>query len=144
MIAFAADLETQLPAAASSRTPGSLAQETQKQISSLPSTFVSLTSAKCEEIDHVGTAIWNICTRLRRDFDSDRPQDIPIILLLARVFSFLLLDCANDNGKNANGCLKRLMKIGIKAAKSCLGMPIPTANVLQLTFPQRGNSWILL
>ena len=118
---FAADLESQLPTAAASRTSGTLCEETTNQISSFPSKFGALAAPKCEEVDRIGTTIWNLCTRLRRDVETDNPKDVPIILLLARVFSFLLLDGAYDGGRNAPGNLARLVKIGIKAGKSCIG-----------------------
>jgi hypothetical protein len=120
--AFAASLEARLPVAATSRTAGTLPKETEDQISSFPSKFGAIAASKCEEVDRIGTTIWNLCTRLRRDVESDNPKDVPIILLLARVFSFLLLDGAYDGGKNAPGNLARLMKIGIKAGKSCIGL----------------------
>ena len=119
--AFAADLESQLPTAAASRQSGTLSEETTNQISSFPSKFGAIATPKCEEVDRIGTTIWNLCTRLRRDVETDNPKEIPIILLLARVFSFLLIDGAYDGGRNAPGNLARLMKIGIKAGKSCIG-----------------------
>lgn len=48
---------------------------------------------------------------------------MPIVLLMARVFAFLLLDCALEHGKSTATNLVRLMKIGIKAAKNCIGIP---------------------
>lgn len=123
MVAFAADLETQLPAAASSRTLGTLLDETEKQISTFPSALGSAAASKCEEIDSAGTTLWNLCTRLRRDYDLETPKDGPFILVTARVFAFLLLHYAQENGKATTGNVLRLMKIGIKAAKACLGRP---------------------
>ena len=119
--AFATDLEAQLPAAATPRTSGTLLKELETHISTFPNKFALLAAAKSEEVDRLGTSIWNLCTRLRRDFDSDDPKDVPVILLLARVFSFLMLDGAYDGGRSAPGNLARLVKIGIKAGKSCIG-----------------------
>jgi hypothetical protein len=119
--AFAADLEGKLPAAAASRPSETLLKDIENQLSHFPNKFGAIAASKCEEVDRIGTAIWNLCTRLRRDVESDNPKDVPVILLLARVFSFLLLDGAYDGGRNAPGNLARLMKIGIKAGKSCLG-----------------------
>ncbi len=120
MIAFASTLETRLPTAATSQNPALLA-ELEEHISALPGEFYARVANKYEELDRVGTVIWNLCTRLRRDFDSDDPQEVPLILLLARVYAFLLLNGAHESGKGTDGNLARLMKIGIKAAKSCLG-----------------------
>ena len=79
------------------------------------------TGPKGEEIDGKGTTLWNLCTRLRRNYDLDNPQDVPLVLLMARVFAFLLLDCALENGDNTTANLVRLMKVGMKAAKNCIG-----------------------
>lgn len=119
---FAIDLQAQLTATTIARIPETLLKEIENQISNFPNKFGAIAASKYEEVDQVGTTIWNLCTRLRRDFESDNPKDIPIVLLLTRVFSFLLLDGAYDCGKNAPGNLARLMKIGIKAGKNCIGM----------------------
>jgi hypothetical protein len=119
--AFATDLEAQLPAATRARTSGTLLTEIENQLSNFPAKFGTFATSKCEEVDQIGTTLWNLCTRLRRDVGSDNPKDVPIILLLTRVFSFLLLDGAYEGGRNAPGNLARLMKIGIKAGKSCIG-----------------------
>ena len=46
---------------------------------------------------------------------------MPIVLLLARVYAFLMLDCAHVAGKSTGGNLARTMKIGLKAGKNCDG-----------------------
>ncbi|PMD45090.1 SPO22-domain-containing protein [Hyaloscypha variabilis F] len=117
---FATDLQAQLTAATIARTPETLLTEIENQISNFPNKFGAIAASKSEEVDQVGTTIWNLCTRLRRDVESDNPKDVPIILLLVRVFSFLLLDGAYECGKNPPGNLARLIKIGIKAGKSCI------------------------
>lgn len=109
----------QLPAAAASKTSTSTVQELEKLISSFPHSVT--TSSKCEELDRSGTAIWNLCTRLRRDYDTGKPQDMPIVLLLTRVYAFLMVDCAHVSGRSAGGNLVRMIKTGLKAGKSCLG-----------------------
>jgi len=120
--AFAADLGSQLPAAASSRTTGTLLDDTEKHISTFPASLGTAAAAKCEEIDSAGTHLWNLCTRLRRDHDPENPEGVPTIIISARVFAFLLLNCAHENGKGTPGNILRIIKIGIKAAKSSLGM----------------------
>jgi hypothetical protein len=121
LLAFAAELQAQLPASTKAKTPAKLLTEIENQISNFPAKFGTIAASKFEEIDEAGTTIWNLCTRLRRAIEPENPKDIPIILLLARVFSFLLLDGAYDGGRNAPGNLARLIKIGIKAGKSCIG-----------------------
>ncbi|KAL2071470.1 hypothetical protein VTL71DRAFT_12705 [Oculimacula yallundae] len=119
ILTYAVELEAALPAAASTKTSTSTTHELEKQISSFPENLTISASAKCEELDRSGTTIWNLCTRLRRDYDTDKPQDAPIVLLLARVYSFLMLDCAYLSGKTV-GNLERMMKIGLKAGKNCV------------------------
>ncbi|TVY81885.1 Sporulation-specific protein [Lachnellula suecica] len=118
ILAFAAELEAQLPTAASSRTPGTLLEETEKHVSTFPGNIGAAAASKCEEIDSAGTTLWNLCTRLRRDHEA--PQDSPVILVAVRVFAFLLLNSAHEAGKGTTENLLRLMKTGIKAAKSSL------------------------
>ncbi|KAH8687536.1 meiosis protein SPO22/ZIP4 like-domain-containing protein [Tricladium varicosporioides] len=110
----------QLPIAAASESPVSLTQEIEKCISAFPGSLGSAAALRCEEIDTIGTALWNLCTRLRRDKNPVEPGNTPSILVVARVFAFLLLNCAHDHGKVTVGNSLRLMRIGIKAAKGCL------------------------
>lgn len=119
--AFASDLEAQLPTAAASKTATTLLHETEKNLATFPESLNATAASKCEDFDRYGTTIWNLCTRLRREYDTDKSEDIPLILLLARVYAFLLLDCAHQSGNAAPGNLQRLMRIGLKAAKSGLG-----------------------
>lgn len=48
-----------------------------------------------------------------------KPNDV---LLVARVFAFLLLDAANAKIAPTGANVARLMKTALKAGKSCLGM----------------------
>jgi hypothetical protein len=117
---FAAELEEQLPLVLT-ESSGPLLDTVQKHILTFSSNLGLSTTPRCEEIDGRGTTLWNLCTRLRRNYDSDKPQDVPVLLLMTRIFAFLLLDCALENGKGTTTNLVRLMKIGIKAAKNCIG-----------------------
>ncbi len=132
--AFAADLEAQLPAAAASKTSTSITQELEKLIDSFPLSVT--TSSRCEELDRSGTAIWNLCTRLRRNYDTNNPQEVPIVLLLARVYAFLMVDCAHVSGKITRGNLARMIKTGLKAGKSCLGEYSRAYRPSKLTIPR--------
>lgn len=55
-----------------------------------------------------------------------RAKDIPIspdqqaTLLAARVFAFLLLDGGLNTGRSSLADVIRLMKVALKAAKSCI------------------------
>jgi hypothetical protein len=135
-------LEVRLPTTTTA-TPGTLLNELENQISNFPNKFGSIAASRREDVDIIGTRIWNLCTRLRRDFDTDNPKNVPVILLLARVFSFLLLDGAYD-GRSAPGSLLRLMKIGLKAGKSCIGLWKLADEVYLLTPFQKVKSLVSL
>ena len=118
---FASDLEAQLPAAVSTKASEALHFDVEQQISAFPSNLTLCAASKYQELDNKGTSLWNLCTRLRREYDSENSHDMPVILLMARIFAFLLLDGANQCGKSEASNAVRLMKTGIKAAKNCLG-----------------------
>ncbi|KAH7351006.1 meiosis protein SPO22/ZIP4 like-domain-containing protein [Rhexocercosporidium sp. MPI-PUGE-AT-0058] len=120
ILAYAAELEATLKAAAATKTSTSTAQELETRIANFPENLTISASSKCEELDRSGTTIWNLCTRLRRDYDTDKPQDVPIVLLLARVYAFLMLDCAHLSGKSTGVNLARIMRTGLKAGKNCV------------------------
>lgn len=119
--AFTLDIQHQLPAAVSSRSPGTLLQEIEKAISSFPTTLGTIAASSCEELDGVATSLWNLCTRLRREKDPETPQEYPVILDITRVYAFLLLVSAHEHGTPTLANLLRLMKIGVKAVKNCFG-----------------------
>ncbi|KAK2625835.1 hypothetical protein QTJ16_005147 [Diplocarpon rosae] len=120
ILSFAAELEAQLPVAAASKASTTTIQQLEKNIYSFPENLSVTSVSKYEDLDRTGIAIWNLCTRLRREYDTDKPQDIPIVLLLARVYAFLVIDCAHVGGRSAADNLARIMRAGIKAGKSCL------------------------
>ena len=92
---------------------------------------------RSEDLDIRGTSLWNLCTRLRRSIDSHALDTTSEVLLNARTFAFLLLDLAYMGGRNAAGNLTRLMRIGLKAAKNCLGMYARGASLLTNTFKEK-------
>ncbi|KAM3081866.1 Transcription factor [Clarireedia jacksonii] len=90
-----------------------------------------------EEIDEVGTRLWNLGTRVRRvvlgggdekgDSSGVEKKEMRKILLMVRVYAFLMLDFAGGGagkmgsmGKKSRENLLRLMKAGIKTGKNCL------------------------
>jgi hypothetical protein len=119
--AFAAEVEAHLEMGISSATRGALFADLQNHVLDFPRSLGASAASKCEEIDAIGTSLWNITTRLRRNYELDGPTQIFNILLCARVFAFQLLDSALESSKKNNSNMIRLMKIGLKAAKNCLG-----------------------
>lgn len=118
-IAFGDILLTQISTAVTSKATHSLISDTRGHLSSFPNKFPS--TQGFEDIDRCGTNIWNLCVRLRRDTELDATDEIHEIIFLARVFAFLLLDCAHQCGSPTSENLPRLMKTGIKSGKSCIG-----------------------
>ncbi|KAF2689190.1 SPO22-domain-containing protein [Lentithecium fluviatile CBS 122367] len=124
VLAFAATLANRFNASSDT----SLADDLEKQARALPLQASSTVTAKREELDRLGTELWNLSTRLRRNepqtngrSKEDATQRSRAICLL-RVFSFLLLDSAGGQatkGRERKTCI-RLIKVALKAAKVCI------------------------
>jgi len=103
--------------------------ELQAQILGLPLKTSSAVTARQEELDRLGTELWNQATRLRRDISgvNNQPNDpaadqINVVPFL-RAYAFLLLDSAGgrrpNNVRQHKSCI-RLMKVALKAARVCI------------------------
>lgn len=106
----------------------SVITELHAQVRGLPLSASSITISKRGELDKLGTDLWNLSTRLRRDDSSldDKPKEVMTrknrALCLLRAFAFLLLASAggsDTNDRQRNRCV-RLIKIAMKAAKVCI------------------------
>ncbi|KAF2036041.1 SPO22-domain-containing protein [Setomelanomma holmii] len=105
----------------------SLPDELLSQIRGLPLLPSSTLTAKQDALDKLGTELWNLSTRLRRDDAAgdgkakDEATRKNRTLCLLRVFSFLLLDsaAAQLKGRPRKTCI-RLMKVALKAARVCI------------------------
>jgi hypothetical protein len=81
-----------------------LVDDLQAQIRGLPLPPSSAVTAKQDELDRLGTELWNLSTRLRRDASDpdDRSKEKEArgnrALVLLRAYSFLLLDTAGGQG----------------------------------------------
>jgi tetratricopeptide (TPR) repeat protein len=101
----------------------------QAQIRSLPLQASSAVTAKQDELDKLGTELWNQTTRLRRNDESctesqskDATANKPRVLPFLRAYAFLLLDSAGglgQKGKQRKSCI-RLIKVALKAARVCI------------------------
>lgn len=132
LAAFASSLSTRF------ETPRDLClvDDLSAQIRSLPLQASSVVTAKQDELDKLGTELWNLSTRLRREEvrPSGRTKEDAVhrdgALCLLRAFSFLLLDSAGGQGAIGRQ-LKisiRLMKVALKAARVCIdGAELTTA-----------------
>ncbi|KAF2199170.1 SPO22-domain-containing protein [Delitschia confertaspora ATCC 74209] len=124
LISFASSLTNRLT---SSPTDHSLVEDLQNHVRTLPLQLSSMPIAKREELDAMGTELWNLSTRLRRDVQNQTggAEEELIrnkVLCLLRLFAFLILDnCGRPATKSGDGknCI-RLMKIALKTARVCL------------------------
>jgi hypothetical protein len=85
-------------------------------IRALPLRHTGYSSGNQDDLDLLGTDLWNLSTRLRREEAiADRTP-----LYLLRVFAFLLLETAHHAHKGtAQNCV-RLLKVALRAVKGCL------------------------
>lgn len=123
--AFASTLNKRIEAGNHATIVGEL----QAQILGLPLKATSAVIARQEELDRLGTELWNQATRLRRDTSvvNNRPKDsaanMTDIVPFLRAFAFLLLDSAVGRGPNnarqRKSCI-RLMRVALKAARVCI------------------------
>ncbi|KAH7122269.1 meiosis protein SPO22/ZIP4 like-domain-containing protein [Dendryphion nanum] len=92
----------------------------QTHINGLPLKFSdSVLAPRQEELDRIGTELWNLSTRLR--YDNAQPNEMQALCLL-RAFSFSILDTASGEAIYTGGskhCI-RLMKVALKAARVCI------------------------
>lgn len=108
----------------SSPTPAvssQLSKEFNEHINHFPKGLSSSKPVRYQDIDNEGIALWNLCTRLMRT-NEPQPKKPSDVLLAARVFAFQLLDAATPKAASTGANIMRLMKIALKAGKSCLGM----------------------
>jgi hypothetical protein len=98
------------------------------QINSLPLPASPAVSARQHDLDRLGTELWNLAIRLRRDqsVGSGKTKDDATYRLRTlshlRCYSFLLLDTAGSRGSKGEqyrNCI-RLMKVALKAANVCI------------------------
>jgi hypothetical protein len=120
-VAFASGLSHRL----NDPLDASVLSDIQLQIHGLPLPASSTVSARQEDLDKLGTELWNLITRLQRDESANsgkREDEVAYrhrTLCLARCYSFLLLDSAcNRTSKDGHykNCI-RLMKVALKAAR---------------------------
>lgn len=109
-------------------TDTTIADDIQAQIHLLPFPASPIVLAKQEELDTLGTELWNLTTRLGRDEagtnkpPSDAAARKSRALPFLRAFAFLLLDSAGGQGNKGGQCKNciRLIKVALKAARVCI------------------------
>lgn len=121
---FASSLATRINAS----HDATLVNDLQAHIRGLPFQSSSTIVTKQDELDKLGTELWNLSTRLSREGAKPNGKakgDIVsrnLAICLLRAFSFLLLDSASGLSSRNRGraaCI-RLMRVALKAAKVCI------------------------
>ncbi|KAF2659423.1 SPO22-domain-containing protein [Lophiostoma macrostomum CBS 122681] len=105
-----------------------LLEDLQTHVRALPLQASSTIAAKQDELDKVGTELWNVSTRMRRGDgqangkSQEETSQKNKVLTLLRVFSFLLLDTAAAQVPRTRERKHsiRLMKVALKAARVCI------------------------
>lgn len=119
--AFSANARASLSSPPTGSTLLNLSNQFQDQINTFPSNLTSIAVSKHQELDTEGLTLWNLCTRLIRSNDFSASSDQRTTLLAARVFAFLLLDGALGKENESLASVARLIRVAMKAAKSCIG-----------------------
>ncbi|TGO23157.1 hypothetical protein BPAE_0142g00190 [Botrytis paeoniae] len=126
--------------------------ELENNIATFPTKLSASARDKAQELDEKATGIWNVATRLKRSLPAENDEDedgglktwdkrheLRAVLIMVRIFAFLVLDCANEcgssvahmqagtgrdkkkeTGEKSRGNLLRMMRVGIKTGKDCL------------------------
>ncbi|KAF2745815.1 SPO22-domain-containing protein [Sporormia fimetaria CBS 119925] len=124
LLAFASSLQNRLERASSDAT---IQSDLEFNIRALPLPASSVITTKQDELDKLGTSLWNLSTTiLRRDVQdqdgSSRAQKIKRTCCLLRVFAFLLLDTAATQATKVKERKHsvRLLRVALKAARLCI------------------------
>ncbi|KAF2017110.1 SPO22-domain-containing protein [Aaosphaeria arxii CBS 175.79] len=124
LLSFASTLEHRF----NTLRDASLVSDLQSQVNGLPLTSSPSATAQQDELDRLGTELWNLSTRTRDDGPppngnrKDDTQTSKRASCLLRVFAFFLLDSASAHSTKAHerkSCI-RLTKVAVKAAKKCI------------------------
>jgi hypothetical protein len=101
-----------------------LVDKLENNIQSFPLNLGSAAATKYGDLDRGGTALWNLSARLKRGDGRSNTQTLTV-LAMARLYAFLMLDCAHRSGNGAYTNVPRVMKVALKTAKNCLGRKSP-------------------
>lgn len=75
------------------------------------------------QVEETGTDLWNLCTRKRRNEGERTSTGYCRVLLLARIYAFLLLALPDAKAKKQPHAIVRILRLAIKTGRSCIGKP---------------------
>lgn len=76
-----------------------------------------------DKLEHEGTNLWNLCTRLTRDGvdgKSKGPESVKLILC-SRILAYFVLHISQWSTKQPPHIACHLMRLALKVAKCCIG-----------------------
>jgi hypothetical protein len=121
--AFAAGLEEHLPGSLEDdKVAARLTSDIEKHIQLVRSSRIRAFGN--EELDRLGTCIWNLAIRLRREAEAEAEAATrwKSLQTNSRVFAFLILDLALWSEAEATAeAIIHLTRIALKAGRSCIG-----------------------
>lgn len=120
LLAFAKELEDLFSTSTGLKISPNLIDKLENNIQSFPPNLGSTAAATYGNLDRSGTALWNLAARLKRDDELSNTQTLTV-LAMARLYAFLMLDCAHSSGNGAFTNIARVMKVALKTARNCLG-----------------------
>ena len=83
-----------------------------------------------QQLDDIGTRLWNLCNRLRRE-SADESMNGKKLFVVGRGFAFHLLAVAHRSEKYQLSTAIRLIKLALKAGGGCIGeFPEPFGSCL--------------
>lgn len=130
--AFTSDLYRRLPAEKDDpKAASALLGEVQKQAHTLMK-YADKTNAGMlgdRAMEHEGTNLWNLCTRLTRDVADGTAKNVPGSLKLvlgSRVLAFHVLHLCQWSTEQPPHVACHLMRLALKVAKCCIGKSLGT------------------
>ncbi|KAF2762127.1 SPO22-domain-containing protein [Pseudovirgaria hyperparasitica] len=99
----------------------SIRNDLHKHVTSVPLNVSVVSATQQQDLDSMGTELWNLSTRMHREGMSTE-KDKQRTLCLLRVFAFLLLDYGQQTTKSrsmGNNAV-RVLKVALKASKFCI------------------------
>ncbi|KAK7920786.1 hypothetical protein PG985_008808 [Apiospora marii] len=72
------------------------------------------------QLEETGTNLWNLCTRKRRNEGERASSGYCRVLLLARIYAFLLLALPDTKAEKQSNAIVRIFRLAIKTGRSCI------------------------
>lgn len=129
-IAFVSDVQKRLPVDKDDSTAATvLLRQVQKQAKTVEKYGEKAHHDMLgdEELEREGTNLWNLCTRLSRDYvgkpdKPDKPSASWKLVHWGRLLSFQILHLCHWSSKSTSSVACHLLRLALKVAKICIGL----------------------